>query len=148
MRRWIAALIALAAPVAAFAVTPAQEKAFIDAYRAAFVAKDAAKLTSLLYAKGADPMVLEFYKAMLTDGMGSTIDAIALEPLSDADRADAMKSKPGPNGKSYRLPLAPVRKLVVKRSSKSASGSSTSSSTVNVAEFEGRLVIPVPVAVP
>jgi hypothetical protein len=44
----------------ALAVSPAQEKEFTDKYKTAFEAKDSATLESLLYTKGADPMVLEF----------------------------------------------------------------------------------------
>jgi hypothetical protein len=45
--------------------TPAQEKAFVDKYKAAFEAGDKATLQSFLYTQGANPMALEFYKMML-----------------------------------------------------------------------------------
>ncbi|HET9339842.1 MAG TPA: hypothetical protein VFQ55_12635 [Casimicrobiaceae bacterium] len=137
-------LVALFVPVAALAATPAQEKAFVDAYRTAYEAKDAKTLHSLLYTKGADPQALEFYRMMTTEGMGGKISSIALEPLTADDKAKAMAAMPGPGGKSVKLPLAPVKKLVIKRTTKDASGSSSSTSTVFVAEADGRLVIPVP----
>ena len=137
-------LVTLFLPVAALAATPAQEKAFVDTYRKAYEAKDATTLHSLLYARGADPQALEFYRMMTTEGMGGTISSIALEPLTADDKAKAMAAMPGPGGKSVKLPLAPVKKLVIKRTSRDASGSSSSTSTVFVAEADGRLVIPVP----
>ena len=56
-------LLALA-PVAGSCATPAQEKAFVDAYRKAIETKDEKALTGMLYTKGADPQALEFYKVM------------------------------------------------------------------------------------
>ena len=129
---------------AALAATPAQEKAFVDGYKAAYEAKDAKALNAMLYTKGADPQALEFYKMMMTDGMGAKVSSIALEPLTADDKAKAMAAMPGPGGKSLKLTLTPVKKLVIKRSEKSASGSSASTSTVFVAESDGKLVIPVP----
>jgi hypothetical protein len=128
----------------ALAATPAQEKAFVDAYKAAYEGKDAKALNAMLYTKGADPQALEFYKMMMTDGMGAKIGSIALEPLSADDKAKATAAMPGPGGKSMKLTLVPVKKLVIKRSEKGASGSSTSTNTVFVAEADGKLVIPVP----
>jgi hypothetical protein len=144
MFRRLAALAALALPVLALAATPAQEKAFVDAYRAAYEGKNDKALYGLLYTKGADPQALEFYKLMMADGMGGKIASIALEPLTDADKAKAAASMPGPGGKAMKLTLVPVKKLVIRRSEKAASGSSTSTSTVFVAEADGKLVIPVP----
>jgi hypothetical protein len=129
---------------AAHAATPAQEKAFVDTYRKAFESKDAKTLHSLLYTKGADPQALDFYKMMTTNGMGEKISSISLEPLSADDMAKAGKTMPGPGGKSLRLTLVPVKMLVIKHASKSASGSSSSTSQVFVAEADGKLVIPVP----
>jgi hypothetical protein len=144
MQSWRLFAAVAALPIVALAATPEQEKAFVDTYRKAFEGKDAKTLHALLYTKGADPQALEFYKMMMTDGMGAKIGTIALEPLTAADKADAVKSMPGPGGKSFKLTLAPVKKLVIKRTSKEASGSSTSTNTVFVGEADGRLVIPVP----
>ena len=108
----------------ALAATPAQEKAFVDAYKAAYEGKDAKALNAMLYTKGADPQALEFYKMMMTEGMGAKIGSIALEPLSADDKAKATAAMPGPGGKSMKLTLVPVKKLVIKRSEKGASGSS------------------------
>ncbi|HQU50408.1 MAG TPA: hypothetical protein PLM09_15010 [Casimicrobiaceae bacterium] len=137
-------VVACAFPLVAHAVTPAQEKAFVETWRKAFESKDAATLESLLDTKGADREALEFYRAMMTEGMGARIDAIALEPLSEADRVDAARTLRGPGGKELRLTLVPVRKLVVRRTHRDGSGSSTSTSRVYVAESGGRLVVPVP----
>lgn len=144
MRMHRGGLVVALLPLVALAATPAQEKAFVDAYRKAYESKDAKGLHALLYTKGADPQALEFYQMMTTEGMGGKIASIALEPLSADDRAKAMAAMPGPGGKTVKLPLAPVKKLVIKRTTKDASGSSSSTSQVFVAEADGKLVIPVP----
>ena len=147
MKTFATPLLLLALPFAAVAATPAQEKAFVDAYKAAYEGKNAKALHAMLYTRGADPQALEFYRMMTTDGMGAKISSIALEPLTDGDKAKAAETMPGPGGKSLKLTLVPVRKLVVKRTQSGASGSSSSTSTVFVGEADGRLVIPVPGAV-
>ena len=139
----LAVLATFALPLVAFAATPAQEKAFVDAYKAAYEGKDAKALHAMLYTKGADPQALEFYKMMTTDGMGAKISSIALEPPS-VSGSSASEAMPGPGGKSFKLTLKPVKKLVIKKTQTSGGGSSTSTSTVFVAEADGKLVIPVP----
>jgi len=130
-------------PVAGFCATPAQEKAFVDAYRKAYEAKDEKTLTGFLYTKGADPQALEFYKMMMTGDMGGKITSIQLADLDATDKERA-KGGPGPNGKPMKFTLPPTRKLVIKTETRDANGSSSSSSEVFVAESDGKLVIPAP----
>jgi len=139
-----ACLVAAVVPVASLAATPAQEQAFVDTYRKAFEAKDAATLHSLLYTKGADPKALGFYRMMTTVGMGSTIASIALVDLTAEDRARADRTMPSPDGKTLKLSLRPVKKLVIRVETKTADSSSTGTSEVFVAEHDGKLWIPVP----
>jgi len=135
-------LLALA-PLSAFAATPAQEKAFVDAYKKAFEAKDEKTLSGFLYTKGSDPQAAEFYKMMMTSDMGAKITSIQLADLDDNDKKRA-QGGPGPNGKQMKLTLPPTKKLVIKTETKDANGSSSSSSEVFVAESNGKLVIPTP----
>jgi len=139
-----ACLVAAVVPVASLAATPAQEQAFVDRYRRAFETKDAATLHSLLYTKGADPKALGFYRMMTTVGMGSTIASIALVDLTAEDRARADRTMPSPDGKTLKLSLRPVKKLVIRVETKTADSSSTGTSEVFVAEHDGKLWIPVP----
>jgi hypothetical protein len=139
-----ACLAAALVPTAGLAATPAQEQAFVDTYRKAFEAKDAATLHALLYTKGADPKALGFYRMMTTVGMGSKIASIALVDLTTEDRARADRTMPSPDGKLLKLSLEPVKKLVIRVESKTADSSSTGTSEVFVAEHDGRLWIPVP----
>ena len=82
-------------PVAGFCATPAQEKAFVDAYRKAYEAKDEKTLTGFLYTKGADPQALDFYKMMMTNGMGSKITSIQLaETGPDSVRVSGVRGRP------------------------------------------------------
>lgn len=138
----IAAVIASAAP--SFASTPDQEKAFVDAYKTAFEAKDGAKLESFLYTKGADPQALEFYKMSMKNDMGSKITKIGLRKLTPDEVKKAASVMPGPSGNA-KLPLTPTLMLEVSTESKNANGSSTSTSESFVAESDGKLLIPVPV---
>jgi hypothetical protein len=138
---WMFALVV--APVVGFCATPAQEKAFVDAYRKAFEAKDEKALTGFLYTKGADPQALEFYKMMMTSDLGGKITSIQLADLDANDKKRAAGG-PGPNGKPMKFTLQPIKKLVIKTETKDANGSSSSSSEVFVAESDGKLVIPAP----
>ena len=139
-----ACLAAALVPTAGLAATPAQEQAFVDAYRKAFEAKDAATLHALLYTKGADPKALGFYRMMTTVGMGSKVASIALVDLTAEDRARADRTMPSSDGRSLKLSLRPVKKLVIRVETKTADSSSTGTSEVFVAEHDGRLWIPVP----
>jgi hypothetical protein len=135
---------AFASP-AAFAVTPAQEKQFVDTYRKAWEAKDEKTLLSLLYVKGADPQALEFYRMMMTADLNGKITSIQLLDLTAEDKARAAKSQ-SPDGRPMKLVLPPVKKLVLKTETKDKNGSSSSSSESFVGEADGKLWIPVPAA--
>ena len=69
--------------------TSAQEKAFIDKYKAAFETKDTATLESFLYTQGADPAILCFYKMMQSSEAGEKITKIALVDLTPEDAKKA-----------------------------------------------------------
>jgi len=135
-------LLAIAA-IPGFCASPAQEKAFVDAYKKAFEAKDEKTLTGFLYTKGADPQAVEFYKMMMTSEMGSKISSIQLADLDGKDKKRA-EGGPGPDGKPMKFTLQPTKKLVIKSETKDANGSSSSTNEVFVAESDGKLVIPAP----
>ncbi len=143
MKKFAWMLLLAIAPIMGFGITPAEEKAFVDAYRKAVESKDAKTLTGFLYAKGADPQTLEFYKMMVTSEMGARITSIQLVDLDAKDKKRA-EGGPGPDGKPMKYTLPPFKKLVIKSETKDANGSSTSSSEVLVAESDGKIVIPVP----
>ena len=136
--------VAVLVPAVSYASTPEQEKSFVDAYKTAFEAKDAAKLQSFLYTKDADPQALEFYKMMMTNDMGQKISKIELRKLTPEETKKAAETMPGPSGNA-KLPLAPILKLVINIEVKNANGSSNTTNESFVAESDGKLVIPVPV---
>jgi hypothetical protein len=78
---------------------------------------------------------------------GAKIVSIELVKPSAQDEAKYNAPMPMPNGRQYKLPLKPVKQLVIKTETKDANGSSSSSSSSPVAEKDGKLVIPVPVPV-
>src|SRR3954471_22653511 len=90
-----------------FAGTPEQDKAFVDKYKAAFEAGDKAALEGFLYTKDANPMALEFYKMMMTDGVGGKITKIELVALTPDDVKKASEVQSGPDGSKAKLPLTP-----------------------------------------
>jgi hypothetical protein len=128
------------------ASSPEQEKEFTDKYKTAFEANDSATLESFLYTKGADPTVLEFYKMMIGQGAGGKISKIELVELSADDAKKAEKIQDGPGGIKLKLPFKPTKKLKITVETKDSNGSSSSTSESFVAEKDGKLVIPVPVA--
>src|SRR4051795_4454562 len=130
-----------------FAGTPEQDKAFVDKYKAAFEKGDKATLETFLYTKDANPMALEFFKMMATEGAGTAkIAKIELVDLTPADVKKAAEVQTGPDGSKAKLPLTPVKKLKISLETKDANGSSNSTSESLVAEKDGKYVIPVPAA--
>jgi hypothetical protein len=89
--------------------SPEQDKAFIEKYRIAFEANDKGTLQSFLYTQDANPMVLEFYTMMQTDGAGQKISKIELVDLSAEDVKKAEAAMDGPGGQKIRLPLKPTK---------------------------------------
>jgi len=127
---------------------PAQDKDFVDKYKAAFEKGDKATLESFLYTKGANPMALEFYKMMQSEGAGTAkISKIELVDLTPEDVKKASEVQTGPDGSKAQLSLKPTKKLKITVETKDANGSSSSSSENFVAEKDGNYVIPVPATV-
>ena len=82
---------------------------------------------SFLYTKGANPMALEFYKMMQTEGAGTNkIAKIELVDLTPEDVKKAAEVMTGPDGSKAQLPLKPTKKLKISVETKDANGSSTS----------------------
>jgi len=127
--------------------TPAQDKEFVDKFKAAYEKGDKAALEAFLYTKDANPMALEFYKMMLTEGAGTAkITKIELVDLTPEDVKKAAEVQTGPDGSKAKLPLTPTKKMKISIETKDANGSSTSSTENFVAEKDGKYVIPVPAA--
>jgi hypothetical protein len=124
----------------------AEEKAFVDKYKTAFEAGDKATLESFLYTKGADPMVLDFYKTMMTAEVGGKISKIELVDLTPEDAKKAEAIQDGPGGK-MQMPLKPTRKLKISVDKKDGESTSSSTSESFVAMKDGKFVIPVPAPV-
>ena len=144
----LAALLVTSLGIGLQAGTPAQDKEFVDKYKAAFEKGDKATLESFLYIKDPNPMALEFYKMKLSEGAGTAkIAQIELLDLTLEDVKKASEVQTGPDGSKAQLPLTPVKKLKISFDKKDASGSSTSWTTTLVAEKDGKYVIPVPATV-
>jgi hypothetical protein len=103
--------------------------------------------SNLFYTQGANPMALEFYKMMQTDGAGGKITKIELVDLSPEDVKKAGETQTGPDGSKAQLPLKPTKKLKITVETRDANGSSSSSSESFIAEKDGKYVIPVPATV-
>jgi hypothetical protein len=125
------------------AATPAQEKAFVESYKKAHETKDIKTLHGFLYTKGSDPMALDMYKMMVTMGAGEKLTSVELLDLTAEDRKK-VESATAPNGRPLVSALKPTKKLVLKKVVKTPNQNSTSSSSVMIAEHEGKFVIPVP----
>jgi hypothetical protein len=131
-----------------YAGTPAQDKEFVEKYKAAYEKGDKAALAAFLYTKDANPMALEFYKMMQAEGAGTAkISKIELADLTPEDVKKASEVQTGPDGSKAKLPLTPTKKLKISIETKDANGSSTSSTENFIAEKDGKYVIPVPAVV-
>src|SRR3954447_19411059 len=141
-------VVTIALSCSLLAGTPEQDKAFVDKYKAAFEKGDKTTLESFLYTKDANPMALEFFKMMATEGAGTAkISKIELVDLSPDDVKKAGEVQTGPDGSKARLPLTPTKKLKISIDTKDGNGSSSSTSESFVAEKDGKYVIPVPASV-
>ncbi len=130
---------------ALYAGTPEQEKEFTAKYKAAYEAKDTATLYSFLYTENANPMALDFYRMMMSNGAGEKISKIELVDLTPEEAKKAAGTQDGPGGLKTKLPLKPTKKLVITVETKDGDNSSSSTSESFVAEKDGKFVIPVPV---
>ena len=133
--------------VTANAATPAEEKAFVDGFKKAVERKDAKALKALLYMRDADPTALEFYNMMIVADFGSTIKSIALVDLTAEENKQLETGGKNIQGNPMKMPLKPIRSLVINTATKTAELTTSGSSQWYVAEFEGKLVIPVPATV-
>ena len=116
----------------------------MDKYKTAFEGKDTATLESFLYAQGADPEILGFYKMMQSAEAGDKISKIELVDLTPDEAKKAATAMDSPTGGKVCLTLKPVKQLVIAIEKKDANGSSTSKTTNFIAEKDGKFVIPVP----
>lgn len=124
------------------AATPAQEKAFLDAYQKALEAGDDKALESFFYTEPqGEPH--EFLKRMYLLQSGDKVTKIELREISAADAEKLTTPLEMPDGKSYLLSLQPTKILVVE----TKSGGSTVTNRLPVAEKDGKLVMPIPVLV-
>ena len=133
----------LSLPVNGFA-SPEKEKAFTDAYKKAYEAKDEEALKSLLYTKGSDPEIVEFYTMMISGDMESKLTSIELRDLTPEEIARASEAQPSFSGEEVALLVKPTKKLVLKTQTSGAGGTSTGTNETFVAEVDGKYVIPVP----
>jgi hypothetical protein len=140
----LASTALLAASLSLHAGTSPQEKAFTAKYKTAFEGKDTATLESFLYAQGADPAILGFYKMMQSGEAGEKVSNIELVDLTPEDAKKAATPMDSPTGGKVCLTLKPTKKLIIKVEKKDANGSSTSTSENFIAEKDGKFVIPVP----
>ncbi len=143
MKKLLSVLCLVTVATAVCHAGTAEDKAFTDKYKTEFEAKDTKTLESFLYTTGADPGALEFYKMMMTSEAGSKVADIELIALSPDEMKKAGEPQEGPGGKMC-LTLKPTKKMTIKVEQKDANGSSNSTSSVFVAEKDGKLVIPAP----
>jgi hypothetical protein len=127
------------------AATPEQEKTFVDSYKKALEAKDAATLKGFLHTDGASAEIVEFFTMMQSMNAGQKITSIELVTPTKEELAKFGEVLPMPDGKKYKLPVAPTKVLVVATEEKSEGGSSNGSHRIPIAEIKGKLGIPVPV---
>jgi len=138
-------VLSLLANFSLMAATPDQEKAFVEAYKKAFEAKDEKALKGFLYTKDAHPMALEFYTMMITEGAGAKNATFELVDLTPAEKKEAISVQEGPDGAKVKMPLKPIKKLIINVATAEAGNTSNSTSQIYIAESGDKLVIPIPV---
>jgi len=127
------------------AAAPSGEAAFVSAYRKALESSDTKTLDSFLLSDGSPAEVVEFFKMMREVPAGATVVDVKLVAPTAEDTAKFGQTMPMPDGRSCKLPIAPTKKLVVTMKTEGPNDNSTSTSTLPVAEKDGKLIIPLPV---
>jgi hypothetical protein len=130
---------------AASGSTASGEQAFLAAYRKALESSDTKTLDSFLVTDGTPADVVEFFKLMRDIPAGTTLVDVKLEAPTAEEVEKFSSAMPMPDGKSYKLPIVPTKKLVVTMKEDSPQAQSTSTSTLPVAEKDGKFIIPLPV---
>ena len=74
-----------------------------------------------------------------------TNTTIELQPLSAQDNEQVSATMPGPDGNPAKLAPKPYKKLVIKIDTKDANGTMSSTSTIFIAEKDGKLGVALPV---
>ena len=97
-----------------------------------------------MYAQGADPAIVGFYKMTQSSDAGGKISKIELVDLTPEDVKKAATPMDSPTGGKVCLTLKPSKKLVIKVEKKDANGSSSSNTENFIAEKDGKFVISVP----
>jgi hypothetical protein len=128
----------------ALAASPEAEKAFVDSYRTAFEAQNADALAALFFTDGAIPEAVAFYKMAMTGDFGKKISEIALQDLTPEEVAEAAATMPTPDGGQAILKPQPYKKLVIKIDTSDASGTSSTTNTIFIAERDGKLGVAMP----
>jgi hypothetical protein len=143
-----AAVAFLAAAGSLRAATPATEQAFLTAFKAAAQAKDLNAMKALIHTDGVSRTMLDFYLMVLTSDFASGGEvSVELKPLNADDLADAGRAMTGPGGVLVKLGPIPYKKLVITIAVKGANGSSTSTSSVYVADEGDKIRIAAPMEV-
>lgn len=134
-----------AQPSTATATAPAdKEQAFIAAIRVALEKRDIKAMDPLLLKDGTPAEVVAVFSSMLDLPASIKIGNVELLTPSAEEAAEYNQAIEMPDGKKYKLPITPTKTLVMMMKEEGAKG--TSKSTLPVAEKDGKLVIPFPVA--
>jgi len=128
----------------------ADPKAFADSYLEALKAKDTAKLDGMMLTDGVPAETLEFFTMMRGEAPEGANVSVEVTPPSAEDLEMFGEAQEMPDGKMYRMPMAPSHLMKISMVTKDENGESTSSSSMPIAEKDGRFVIllPVPVSEP
>lgn len=141
MRRWLIVLACLILDGAALAE---EESDFVTEYRAALESRDPRVLGTFLYARGADPNVVEFQIRLHELGLGDRIKSVELlvpEPKVLADyNTPSDQLGQGPHG----LSVPATHQLVVTIEAVDFTGNGSRTRRYPVAEVEGDWFILVP----
>lgn len=123
-------------------------KAFADAYVAALKAKDTATLDGMMLTDGVPADTLEFFKMMREEPTDGTEISVEISAPTQEDLDKFSGEQEMPDGKMYKMPMAPSHIMTVVSATKGADGESSSKSSMPIGQKDGRFVIllPVPVA--
>lgn len=125
----------------------ADPQLFADTYLHALQNKDTPKLDSMMLTDGVPAETLEFFKMLREEPAEGTTMSVEVMAVTQADLDKFGKEQEMPDGKMYKMPMAPSHVMKVTTETKGEGGDSTGNSSMPIGEKDGRFVILLPVPV-
>lgn len=123
------------------ASTKADPQLFADTYLHALKSNDTPKLDSMMLTDGVPAETLEHYKKLREESAAGTAMSVEVIAVTQAELDKFAAEEKMPDGKMYKMPMAPSHIMKITPETKGTSGEGTGSSSLPIGEKDGRFFI-------